>query len=240
MSSFGFSSRVVSVLAVTIAASAATACGGVTAFQGKEAFAIAATPPPPPPAPPPPPVVEKAPVVPSKVEVAADHIDIKEKIQFEVNKAVIKEASFPLLNEIADVIKKNPQIKKLSIEGHSSSEGVAAQNQTLSEERAKAVRQYLVDKGGVKADALVSKGFGASKPIADNKTDDGREKNRRVEFNILEQDKTVTKDAAAAGTPATGTPAAKPAAGTPAAKPAAGAPAAKPGLTVKKPTGKVK
>ena len=233
MSSFGFSSRVVSVLAVAIAASAATACGGVTAFQGKEAFAIAATPPPPPPAPPPPPVVEKAPVVPSKVEVAADHIDIKEKIQFEVNKAVIKEASFPLLNEIADVIKKNPQIKKLSIEGHSSSEGVAAQNQTLSEDRAKAVRQYLVDKGGVKADALVSKGFGATKPIADNKTEEGREKNRRVEFNILEQDKTVTKDAAAAaGTPAP--------AGTPAAKPAAGAPAAKPGLTVKKPTGKVK
>ncbi len=206
MSSFGFSklrAGVAPVVAVMLALG--TGCGGVTAFQGN--MAIAATPPPPPP---PPPVVAAPPPPPEpvkNVEVKNDHIEIHQKIQFEQGKAIIKSESFGLLNEIADVIKKNPQIHKISIEGHSSAEGDAGMNQKLSDERAKSVRTYLVDKGGVKADALVSKGFGETKPIASNDTDDGKEKNRRVEFVIVDPapkaGATTTTAAPAPAAPAT-------------------------------------
>ncbi len=182
MSSLGFSSKLL-IAALVVAT---TGCGGVTAFQGKEAFAIAATPPPPPPPPPPlpPPPPPPPKVEIHKAELKGDRIDISEKVQFEVNKATIKPESFKLLDEVADIIKKNPQFKKISIDGHASAEGDAKANEKLSDERAKSVRQYLIDKGGVKAELLVAKGYGAAKPIGDNKTEDGREKNRRVEFLV--------------------------------------------------------
>ena len=134
------------------------------------------------------------PVKTKRVEVQANRIDIKEKIQFKANEAVIEEVSFPLLREIADVIKANPHIRRLRIEGHASSEGDSAVNQRLSENRAKAVLDHLVNQGSVDAGVLESEGFGDSKPIADNESEEGREKNRRVEFNIVEQDKVVTKE----------------------------------------------
>jgi len=126
------------------------------------------------------------------VEVKSDKIVINEKIQFEYNKATILQNSFSLMDEIAAVIKKNPHIKKLSIEGHASSEGNADHNLKLSEARAKSVMTYIVAKG-VEAGRLTSKGFGAKKPIADNNTEEGKEKNRRVEFVIVEQDVTEKK-----------------------------------------------
>jgi len=129
-------------------------------------------------------------------------------VQFELNSAVIKPDSFPLLNEVADVIKKNPQIKKLAVEGHASADGDAKLNEKLSDERAKSVRQYLIDKGGIKAEMLTAKGYGESKPIADNKTPEGKEKNRRVEFTILEMG-TTTAAAPAPAAPATPKPAMK-------------------------------
>jgi len=117
-----------------------------------------------------------------------DKIEITEKIQFEVNKAEIKEVSFGLLNEIAEVMKKAPYVKKIRIEGHASSEGVSKLNLELSDKRSKAVMAYLVDKAGIAPDRLIAEGFGDKRPIADNKTKEGREANRRVEFNIIEQD----------------------------------------------------
>lgn len=129
-----------------------------------------------------------------RVVVQADRIEIKEKIQFRVNEAIIESVSFPLLDEIATVIKANPHIRRLRIEGHASSDGDAAVNETLSQSRADAVREHLVDDGGVDASVLESKGYGASQPLADNDTEEGRERNRRVEFNIVEQDETITKD----------------------------------------------
>ncbi len=112
---------------------------------------------------------------------------IHEKIQFETDKAVIKPESFDLLNEITAVIKSNPRIKKLSVEGHTDSEGRDKHNQKLSDKRAASVRKYLVEHG-VEDARLDSKGWGETKPIGDNKTEEGREKNRRVEFVIVEQD----------------------------------------------------
>ena len=177
-----------SVLAVLAACAFATACSGTMAFSDTAPLTITGTPPPPPPAaepePPPPP---PPPPEPKRVEVTQDQIVIREKIQFETNKAVIKPESFGLVDEIVAAVRDTPQIKKLSIEGHTDNVGNDKYNQKLSDQRAAAVRTYLVEKG-IDAGRLVAKGWGESKPIGDNATEEGREQNRRVEFIIVEQD----------------------------------------------------
>ena len=180
------------LLAATLLVSA-IGCGGTTAFSGAQSFAVAGTPPPPPPPPPAPPPPPPPPAPPPRVELHDNKIEFKEKIQFEVNKAVIKPESDSLLAEIADVIKKNPQVKKLSIEGHASAEGDAKRNKTLSDDRAKAVMAHLVKSNTVDAARMVAKGWGIEKPIAPNDTEENREKNRRVEFLVVEQDVTQKK-----------------------------------------------
>jgi outer membrane protein OmpA-like peptidoglycan-associated protein len=165
-------------------------CGGQIQFQGKSALTVVGELPPPPPPPPPPKVEDKGP--PPRVVLKDNAIVIGEKIQFEYAKAAIKPESYGLLDEIVGVIKANPQIKKLQIEGHASSDGDDNYNLKLSDDRAKAVRKYFTDKG-IAPEALVAKGFGETKPIAPNETEDGKEKNRRVEFNVIEQDVTKKK-----------------------------------------------
>ncbi len=130
---------------------------------------------------------------PPRVEVKDNRIVIHEKIQFEYDKAVIKEESFDLLRELAETIAKNPHIKQIRIEGHASSEGSDEYNLKLSQARAEAVLNHLVDKGSIAAERLLAQGFGEEQPIADNATDAGREANRRVEFIITRQDVTTTK-----------------------------------------------
>jgi outer membrane protein OmpA-like peptidoglycan-associated protein len=100
-----------------------------------------------------------------------------------------------LLNDVAAMLKDNPQIESLQVEGHTDAVGSAASNRKLSTERAEAVRTYLV-KQGIAKGRLVAKGFGPDKPVASNDDDAGREQNRRVEFNILKQGpkKTVVQD----------------------------------------------
>lgn len=156
-------------------------CSSPVVFQGQSTLPVTGTPPAPVAAKPPP-----------RVEVRDNKIEIHEKIQFDYDKAVIKEVSFGLMNEIASVIAKNPQIKKIRIEGNASAEGNARHNKTLSEQRAQAVMKYL-NEHGVTPGELVAVGYGADRPIADNSTEEGREKNRRVEFVILEQDVTQKK-----------------------------------------------
>jgi len=156
----------------------AAGCGGNITFQGQKAFAVSGNSAPAV-------AVAVAPPEKPKVAVSGNKITIDEKIQFEHDKAIILPASFGLLNEVVKVIKDNTQIKKLLVEGHASSEGDSAHNLKLSDDRAKAVMAYLVEHGVAK-DHLSSKGFGSSEPIADNKTEEGREKNRRVEFTIVD------------------------------------------------------
>ena len=158
-------------------------CGAPVVFQGQSTLPVTGRPPPPA-------VVEARP--PPRVEVRDNKIEIHDKIQFDYDKATIRSESFGLMNEIASVIVKNPQIKKIRIEGNASSEGSAQHNQKLSEDRARSVMKYLTEHGVV-AGELVSIGYGADRPIADNDTDAGREQNRRVEFVILEQDVTHKK-----------------------------------------------
>jgi OOP family OmpA-OmpF porin len=164
------------------------ACGGPLSFVDQNPIAVVGDPPPPPPAPPPPPKPEPKP---ERVSVKQDRIEINDKILFDIDRATIKPESNGLLDEIVTVIQKNQQIKKISIEGHTDSDGSDQHNQKLSEARAGAVKGYLLQHG-VAEQRLASAGFGESRPIADNGTADGKEKNRRVEFLIKEQDD-VTK-----------------------------------------------
>jgi outer membrane protein OmpA-like peptidoglycan-associated protein len=185
MQKFRRGSKLTFRAALIVGALSAVTCGGTIAFQGQSAMSVVGTPPPPPPPPPPP-------EPPSRVVVKDDRIEITEKIQFGYNSPQILEQSFSLLDEIAATIQKESRIKKISIEGHASSEGDPDHNRKLSEQRAQAVMKYLVGKG-IDQSRLVAKGWGADKPIADNSTEEGREKNRRVEFLILEQDFTQKK-----------------------------------------------
>ena len=100
--------------------------------------------------------------------------------------AVILPDGQQLLDEVVDILAKHTEIRKVSIEGHTDNRGIPAKNQTLSEERAKAVLDYLV-KQGVAAERVSSAGFGASRPKVPNLTAANRAKNRRVEFKITDQ-----------------------------------------------------
>lgn len=101
-------------------------------------------------------------------------------ITFDVGKSVIKPESMGEINRIVQLMNDNPDLK-FSVEGHTDSTGNEAGNQTLSEARSEAIVDKLVEMG-IAADRLASAGKGQSNPIADNATDEGRAKNRRVEF----------------------------------------------------------
>jgi len=101
-------------------------------------------------------------------------------IHFDTGKAAILPDSENALGEIAKMLKQNPDVK-LSVEGHTDNVGAAAANQTLSEKRAQAVVAWLTGHG-VEAARLKAKGWGQSKPVADNGGEEGRAKNRRVEL----------------------------------------------------------
>jgi outer membrane protein OmpA-like peptidoglycan-associated protein len=128
-----------------------------------------------------------------RVEVRDNKIVINEKVQFELNSHRILEVSHSLLNEVAKVIKENPQIRAILVEGHASSEGSDSHNLSLSDRRAKAVMNYLTAKAGIDRKMLKAKGYGETKPIATNDTEEGREQNRRVEFTITDQKVVETK-----------------------------------------------
>jgi outer membrane protein OmpA-like peptidoglycan-associated protein len=104
-------------------------------------------------------------------------------IEFETGRATIKPVSFPILDEVLDLMKSRASMR-IGVYGHTDSKGTPAGNLILSKQRAAAVRNYLQGKG-IAANRLESEGYGQDKPIADNNTDEGRTKNRRVEFKIL-------------------------------------------------------
>jgi OmpA-OmpF porin, OOP family len=138
---------------------------------------------------------ERPPPAPARVVLTASSITISDKVQFQTGSSTILPVSFGLLDEVAKVLTDNPQIELLQVEGHTDSTGTAAINRTLSQKRAESVMAYLSSKG-VPGGRMKAKGFGPDKPVADNTTDDGKEKNRRVEFNIVKQGpkKTVVHD----------------------------------------------
>jgi OOP family OmpA-OmpF porin len=101
-------------------------------------------------------------------------------INFDTGKSTIKEESQPIIEQMVDLMKTNPDLK-VEIQGHTDNVGDAKSNQKLSEDRAASVKKALVDKG-IDAARMTSAGYGDTKPVADNKTDEGKAQNRRVEL----------------------------------------------------------
>jgi outer membrane protein OmpA-like peptidoglycan-associated protein len=120
------------------------------------------------------------------VEVKKDRIVIKQQVHFVSAKYTVMADSFPLLNQVVQVLLDQPKLR-VSIEGHTDAVGGELANMKLSQARAESVRNYLVGKG-IAADRLEAVGFGPTKPVASNKTEKGRGQNRRTEFRILSSD----------------------------------------------------
>ena len=111
--------------------------------------------------------------------------DYAKTILFDTGKSTIKEASAGVLQNIIEILNEY-KYARFNIEGHTDSVGSAATNQRLSEERAGAVRNYLIE-NGIASDRLVSAGYGEDRPIASNNTREGRRTNRRVEINLIQE-----------------------------------------------------
>ena len=102
------------------------------------------------------------------------------QINFDTNKAVIKQESLSLIRQIVELMRSQPELK-VSIEGHTDNQGTPPANKTLSLDRAKAVVASVAAEG-VATSRMEAVGWGQEKPVADNRTEDGRAKNRRVEL----------------------------------------------------------
>jgi len=116
----------------------------------------------------------------SAVEVK---VDLPADVLFDFDKADVRPDAAQALSHLATVIRGYPS-GRVDIEGHTDAKGNAAYNQKLSERRAESVKRWLVEREGIAADRLATRGAGASRPVADNSTDAGRQKNRRVEVVI--------------------------------------------------------
>lgn len=112
-------------------------------------------------------------------------IFITENVTFRTGSAEILPESYGMLDDIATLLRRNREIQLVRIEGHTDNVGAAQMNLDLSQDRAHSVRTYLIE-AGISADRLEAVGFGESRPIADNDTEEGRATNRRVEFNVVE------------------------------------------------------
>lgn len=121
---------------------------------------------------------------PKSVRVTGTEIVILQEVQFDTSRASIKMVSYPLLDEVAQALRQHPELAKLEVQGHTDDQGKADFNKKLSQDRAESVKKALVQRGIAEA-RLTPMGYGQDKPIADNKTDKGRQKNRRVQFMIL-------------------------------------------------------
>jgi OOP family OmpA-OmpF porin len=126
--------------------------------------------------PPPPPPPAPAPAPEEKI--------VLNGIRFDFDKAIIKPEFVPVLDEAADILKKHPN-KKVTIEGHCDGIGSETYNMKLGMRRATSVKSYLVEKG-ISAEMLDTVSYGKDRPIADNKTKEGRAMNRRAEFKVAE------------------------------------------------------
>ncbi len=121
-----------------------------------------------------------------RVFIKNAQIQILEQPKFDFGKAAIKKESDSLLTEVAKVMADHPEIKLVTIEGHTDNVGNAAVNKKLSEQRAQSVANWLIAHGSSK-DRLSAVGIGKDRPLMANTTDAGRAANRRVEFHIGEQ-----------------------------------------------------
>lgn len=173
------------VLCATVLVGASASLTGCVVKAGGEVKAGGSTEPtkevkpPPPDAPAPEAKPETKPTV--NFQVENGQLKLPGPVMFETGKAVLKPESDAVLDVVKQYLEAKPAITLLRIEGHTDNVGIAADNQKLSEARSMAVAQWLIGKG-ISCKRLLPVGFGQDKPIADNKTPEGREQNRRTAF----------------------------------------------------------
>jgi len=117
------------------------------------------------------------------VVITKEKLVILQKVFFATGKSAVLPKSWPLLSQVAAVLNDHPELARVRVEGHTDDRGNHDRNVALSQERADAVKQFLVGKG-VDAQRLVAKGFGPDQPADTNANEKGRENNRRVEFVV--------------------------------------------------------
>jgi OOP family OmpA-OmpF porin len=118
--------------------------------------------------------------------VKGDAVSIPGQIEFDTGKATLKAGETEkTLEQLKLFLDENPKVTKLRIEGHTDNVGQPAANETLSGQRALAIKAWLIGKG-VPKERLLAVGFGQNKPVADNSTPEGQAKNRRTDFRIAE------------------------------------------------------
>ena len=117
--------------------------------------------------------------------IELDRIHLTQKIHFRSNSDEIQSKSHRVLDDVAKLMLAHPEVRRVKIEGHTDDRGDEDENLELSQRRADSVRNYLIE-AGVEEDRLSAVGLGESAPLGDNETDEGRAKNRRVEFHIVE------------------------------------------------------
>jgi outer membrane protein OmpA-like peptidoglycan-associated protein len=124
---------------------------------------------------------------PKFIKLEGSTVRVLQQVHFATGSATILPDSFPMLTEIAQLLKATPAIRKMMIEGHTDNRGDAAMNLDLSKRRAASVKSWLIQRGTDPA-RLDSEGYGLTRPIQSNDTNEGRQANRRVEFKITEED----------------------------------------------------
>ena len=151
---------------------------GVGLNFGGGARQVAAVEPTPEPAP--------APIVDTEPEPAPELVRVELDVKFDFDKSRVREESYSDIKNLADFMQQYPQTNT-TVEGHTDSVGTDQYNQRLSERRAEAVRNVLVNEYGVQGNRVNSVGYGESRPVADNSTEEGRQINRRVEAEVEAQ-----------------------------------------------------
>ena len=111
-------------------------------------------------------------------------VTLSSQVLFDVDKINLRDSAKDGLRQVVELLKAYPT-NKLRVSGYTDSSGSAKYNQTLSEERARAVADYLIQQGGIAGSRIQAKGYGKRRPVASNATEEGRQQNRRVEIDIL-------------------------------------------------------
>jgi outer membrane protein OmpA-like peptidoglycan-associated protein len=122
-------------------------------------------------------------LVPARIDVSSEQLVIRERVLFDFNSVVLRPEAAPILDEVAATLLGRPEFAQVEVQGHSDNVGRIDVNLDLSEARAQTVLAALIDRG-VAPERLTARGYGATRPVASNATDDGRARNRRVAFEI--------------------------------------------------------
>jgi outer membrane protein OmpA-like peptidoglycan-associated protein len=115
--------------------------------------------------------------------VQATQIQINERLFFDFDLATLQARSYPILDEVVRVLREHPELRRIRIEGHTDEQGTAEHNATLSRDRARTVRRYLIDHG-IDHRRLTARGYGSTRPAVEGSTEEAHAQNRRVLFMI--------------------------------------------------------